>query len=350
MANIETLTTWEVSRAKHLLREATGSIGDRRLAAPGSPAESVFELRSPLNEPVILRLVAGRPPAGRRDALSNTVLVVRKAPTSLLERLRREHASFVDIGRGIVRLEVPGLLIDRTDLRQSLPRPKGPPGRPLRGPFGDRASLVTRLLARTPGRGWRLRELAAAAKVSTMTASHAVRQLEAIGAVEVTASGRAKQIRLANLPALMEHWSYHYDWTKNPRVPLLAPVGEPQRFLSRLPQLLGQQRWALTMHAGASLIAPIAAWGKIHVYVRLERGQTVDDLADALGYEPGDDGALVLMKPWYHDSVWTDVQTIQGLSVVSPLQLVLDLWRYPVRGREQAEHILRTVTGGPVGS
>jgi hypothetical protein len=28
---------------------------------------------------------------------------------------------------------------------------------------------------------------------------------------------------------------------------------------------------------------------------------------------------------------------------VSPLQLVLDLWHYPVRGREQAQHLIEAI-------
>lgn len=346
MANISRLKARDLHQARDLLRKATVSLGDRQARVASSPMDPAFELRSPLGQPVSLRLASYRPGrAGGPGVAPNTVLVLKKAPVALLERLRRQRASFVDIGRGVVRLELPWLVVDRSDLRTSLPR-SGPTRRSLRSPFGDRASLVTRLLARTADREWQLRELAAAAKVSTMTASHVVRQLEGIGAVQTAESGRAKKIRIANLPRLVEHWSYHYDWTRNLRVPLLAPVGDPQRFLSRLPQLLNGHHWALTMHAGASLVAPIATWEKVHVYLRRERGQTLDDLAGTLGYEPDDDGALVLMEPWYHESLWTELQTINHLPVVSCLQLILDLWRYPVRGREQAEHLLRTVAPG----
>jgi hypothetical protein len=53
-----------------------------------------------------------------------------------------------------------------------------------------------------------------------------------------------------------------------------------------------------------------------------------------------DQGAnLVLMWPYYKHSVFYDNQEIEGLRVVSDIQLYLDLYGYPVRGREQAEHL-----------
>ncbi len=48
------------------------------------------------------------------------------------------------------------------------------------------------------------------------------------------------------------------------------------------------------------------------------------------------------MKPYYRDSVWHGAREIADLPVVADLQLALDLWQYPLRGREQAEHLIAT--------
>lgn len=48
---------------------------------------------------------------------------------------------------------------------------------------------------------------------------------------------------------------------------------------------------------------------------------------------------IILMKPKYKKSVFYQSRMIQGLNVVSDLQLYLDLYHYPKRGREQAEKI-----------
>ena len=53
-----------------------------------------------------------------------------------------------------------------------------------------------------------------------------------------------------------------------------------------------------------------------------------------------DQGAnVVLMIPHYRYSVFYDRQIVQGLPIVSDIQLYIDLHGYPIRGREQADHL-----------
>jgi hypothetical protein len=94
------------------------------------------------------------------------------------------------------------------------------------------------------------------------------------------------------------------------------------------------------MQAGASRVEPHANWESVHVYVDVHSISALADVASSAGWEPGP-GKLVLMRPWYAHSAWVGMRTMDGLPVVSDLQLVLDLWHYPVRGREQAEMLLR---------
>lgn len=53
------------------------------------------------------------------------------------------------------------------------------------------------------------------------------------------------------------------------------------------------------------------------------------------------------MAPFYMDSVWRGTRSVHGLPVVSTLQLILDLWHYPIRGREQAEHLITQALSRP---
>jgi hypothetical protein len=267
------------------------------------------------------------------------LLVLRRAPEQLLSALRQEGRNFVDIGRGIVRLSLPGVLIDRTDIA---PAPRIASPQRWRDPFADRASLVARTLFSHPDKPWRTRELAEAAGVSPMVASYAVRQLATWGVVNATRPGRAAQIRLRSERALIERWTSSYDWRKNARQAFAAPMGDRTRFLHRLPRLLSRYRWALTMQAGASIVAPHAMWDKVHIYVNVPRARDLQTVGAAAGWEPDPAGEVVLMQPWYDDAIWVDLQVIQAVPVVSTLQLILDLWHYPVRGREQAEHLLET--------
>jgi hypothetical protein len=270
-----------------------------------------------------------------------TVWVMRRVAPDVARQLREDGASFVDLARGIVRIELPWLLVDRSGLR---PPKFGTTERAMRDPFGDRASLVPRVLIEQPARDWTTRALAEAAGVSTMTSSHAVRQLNELGVLDVHVRGRANTVRLRDARRLVELWTARYQWRRNASLAVHAPIGNPERFLRRLPEALGSHRWALTLQAGASLVAPHAAWDKIHLYVDVPRGQELSEIARRAGWEPGD-GRLVLLRPWYAQSVWYGLQYKQSLPVVSELQLILDLWDYPVRGHEQAEHLLARLIG-----
>ena len=112
--------------------------------------------------------------------------------------------------------------------------------------------------------------------------------------------------------------------------------------MSRLPAAFEGRRWALTLQAGAHLIAPHAAWDSVHVIVDVPRAEMLAEVAQAAGWAPGP-GKLVLMRPWYADSAWHGLRFVDGLPVVSDLQLILDLWHHPVRGREQAEVLLALI-------
>jgi hypothetical protein len=55
--------------------------------------------------------------------------------------------------------------------------------------------------------------------------------------------------------------------------------------------------------------------------------------------EAGEGANLIFLLPYYRHSVFYGKQRIRKLWVVSDLQLYLDLYSYPSRGLEQAEHL-----------
>lgn len=280
-------------------------------------------------------------PRRRSEATGrNRVWILPRASRGLRERLRRKRESYVDLN-GAVFLTLPNLLVDRVNL----PRPSRPPAvRRSFDAFTDRSSLVARTLLerRHRGRTWGVRELASSAGVGPATVTRVIRELTRLEVVRVRRSGRESEIHLTNARGLFDAWTEAYDWTDNQSVSVVAPIGDPLRFLRRSKEVFRTRRWALTLQAGASLIAPHAAWERIHVYVRVEGVADLLKIADQHGWTVVEEGKLILLRPYYRDSVWDGEREIDGLPVVSDLQLALDLWHYPVRGREQAEHLLRT--------
>lgn len=272
----------------------------------------------------------------------NVVRVLTDATRADLERLRREARSFVDL-KGAVFLTFPNLLVDRTGVRlQTHPAPAMP-----FDAFSDRSSLIVRRLLGEGSRDreWGIREIAQASDVAPATATRAARELERERVVQISRSGRNAHLRLTDPRGLFMLWTRRYDWSRNAAVAFDAPVGEVSRFVRRLPELLGDTRWALTLQAGAAQVAPHATWDRVHLYLDVESAADLLRAGAAHGWEPAPQGQVVLMKPYYRTSVWHGQQTAHTLPVVSTLQLALDLWHYPLRGREQAEHLLASVPG-----
>jgi len=321
--------------AFRLLKEALAPNASVRLQSTCA----IIELEGGQNVPLKFKLWAQA--IHQPDSEPARVWVLPNATRTLRDRLRKERESFVDL-RGAVFLTFPNLLVDRVNVKS--PSRSRAVSRNF-DPFADRSSLVARTLLNSrndPQRSWGVRELAEAAGVGPATVTRSIRGLERRQVVRVRRIGRDSEIRLTDARALFALWTGAYDWTKNQSVAVHAPIGDPGRFLRRLASALGRHRWALTLQSGASLVAPHATWERIHAYVDVGGAEALMDIAEQSGWTVGEEGWLVLMKPYYRDSVWHNARQIDDLPVVGDLQLALDLWHYPLRGREQAEHIVST--------
>jgi hypothetical protein len=211
------------------------------------------------------------------------------------------------------------------------------------GPGRVALALLNNALAPEP-RAWGIRELAAISGVDRTTTSDVVNTLADYGLVsrekDPRKRGKGVAVRVQSVSALLDRWSATYDVMRNPSITVHAPIGNPRAFLRRLPGLMRERSWALTMQAGASLIAPHASWERIHLYVDVASNEELIGIAQQQDWETGESGKLIIMRPWYHHDFLRRIRTIDSLPVVDQAQLLLDLWSYPVRGREQARYLL----------
>lgn len=320
------------SRALEVLRSALQGVPDMSCdLEPGGDADAEIARKGCPTIRVRLRSWSTEGTIGPDE-----VWLLRTASAAQQQRLRERGENFVALN-GAVRLVRDWLVLDRT----GLPSARRPATFSRRAdPFSDRNSLIARTLLAHPGRAWGVRELAAHAGVSLGTASQVIRALAGMGAIDQKQQGRAAGIRLVDAGLLLRPWFAAYSWERNTAAAFHAPMGDATRFLRRLPGLLGKTRWALTLQAGAAQVAPHATWDRVHAYVDVETPADLLRLGEDQGWEHAADGRVVLMKPYHRTSVWDRMQTIHRLPVVSTLQLALDLWHYPLRGREQAEHLL----------
>jgi len=213
---------------------------------------------------------------------------------------------------------------------------KYPEKRQRRSPFSDKASLILRELLKNRNRQWGIRELAQKIALDPGYVSRMAKSLEESG--YVARSNRKLSIRSPK--EILDDWVRVYDLKKNELIPFFIQASSVESIVQRLREikLPRKMKYALSVQAGASLVAPYAVYKEVHVYV--ENRQGIEHFIKELDLRGAAQGAnLVLMLSYYKHSVFYDFREINGLRVVSDIQLYLDLYGYPVRGREQAAYL-----------
>lgn len=236
---------------------------------------------------------------------------------------------FIDLS-GNQWISCEGILIERDGFKNKFPE-----ARAGRNPFSDKASLIIRELIVNYGKARGVRELADLLKLSPGFVSKIAGELEERGNIQKSQNG----LRVINPEELVADWVNHYNIRNNRQHRYFLPVISTDEVLKRLRELdLPESGYALSAQAGANLVYKYAGHDVVHIYV--EDDQMRDLFVKSLKLQSVDRGEnIVLMEPKYKRSVFYQSRDIKGIRVVSDLQLYLDLYNYPKRGREQAEKI-----------
>ena len=208
--------------------------------------------------------------------------------------------------------------------------------RPARNPFSDKASLVLRLLMGT-GRRMGIRQIAAETGLTAGYVSKVAAELERRGYLDRRPDG----IALRHATEILQEWVHSYR-RRRPATGAgyFVPTQGADELLARLSDssVAGSDGYVLTLHAGASLVDRYADFDTVDLYVRSPEVRNV--IAAALGgREVERGGNLIVHVPYYRVTAFYGKHQLAGLWVASDIQLYLDLYDHPVRGREQAEHL-----------
>lgn len=199
--------------------------------------------------------------------------------------------------------------------------------------------MVLRSALSDPSKPWGIRELARLSTTSPALTTLVLKRLERLGHASREGNGQA---RLLDPVRLLRDWAAWYA-IKPLREFRYAFEGKaaPKRAFDLMSEHRAELpgRWALTSMAGASLAAPFAEFREIHIQLP-DADKLRQSWKKVLGLVPDPVGPIHLVQPYYSFSGSEGIRDMHRLPVVSDIQLFLDCCRYPVRGREQAEHIL----------
>ena len=213
---------------------------------------------------------------------------------------------------------------------------KYPEKRKGRDPFSDKASIILRVLLNSGGYPWGIRELA---KPTGLNPGYVSRMAKALEARNSVARDKNK-LRVRSPESILDDWARAYNLKKNDAHSYFCMAAQPEDILQKLRELKIPKnvQYALSVQAGASLVAPYSVYKEVHVYVGNEKD--IEFFRKGLDLRDADRGAnVVFMIPHYRHSALYDSRIVQGLPVVSDIQLYIDLHGYPLRGREQANHL-----------
>jgi hypothetical protein len=248
------------------------------------------------------------------------------------ELCREEGVSYLD-GVGNCRIVAPGLFIcvsGRPNRRASL--------KAAVDPFSRKSSRVVRALLTHPDQGWQVQQLARQAGVSLGLASKVKKSL----LEEAYLEERDRLLYLRDPAKLLQAWAARYrPLVRRLQLFALPRATETETRLAAWCRENGVA-YALTQLAGAWRYAPMVRYDKSVVYIdkKVESGDNLKALLGDLDARKVDTGANCTL--WIADdpAVFTDAKEVDGVRVVSPLQLYLDLKALAGRGEDAAEEIL----------
>lgn len=251
--------------------------------------------------------------------------------------LRAEGIGYWDPG-GSLYLQLPWALyfVDR-------PAPRGRT-RMLRSVYRGSTAQVLHALLLEPRRPWKVMDLARRAEVSVSTVHQAFTFLEDQLWMEKEGAGPKAVRHLRDPGALLDAWAGAHTLAHYVPYRLHGWFQQPDDLLHRVTQALERHavEYALTLGTGAARVAPFTTEPGPHALLvpteRAMRTKLGDALAD-LSLRPVNDGEAVTLYAATDRSPVLFRRQVDEAWVASDVQLYLDLYAWPRRGKEQARHL-----------
>ncbi|MHB8840476.1 MAG: type IV toxin-antitoxin system AbiEi family antitoxin [Candidatus Aquicultor sp.] len=300
-----------------------------KLEFAGKSAQVVIEFKSSGN-PASIRQASEQLKSYAKAFNALPMLVAPYLSPRARQMLRDNDILYIDLsGNEWIKFE--GLYIDVQGQANQFKEE-----RISRDPFADKASLVLRAMFEQPQKQWGIHELANKLGITAGFVSKIINSINQRGYASKSEEG----ISLINPKSVLEDWVHAYSYKKNYQHNYFYPAPSAKSIIDVLKRLDGGKdiEYALALQAGAYLVAPYAEFDSVHVYAKDSDAR--ERLVNLLGLRRVDRGSnFVILDPYYKQSVFYGKREESGLPVVSDLQLYIDLYNYPLRGLEQAEHI-----------
>lgn len=218
--------------------------------------------------------------------------------------------------------------------------------RNMRTIFSDKSTIILRAMLSEPQKKWVARDFEQKFNIGKSRAASVLSILRKKGLAGGVASGRSAYNTLLDPPELLEEWTKFYSFDLNRAYLCYSSSGN---ILSRLKAYFLaaglSEDYALTLHSGANLITNYVNVASTYLYLGPENFEKkLFDMRQALDLkELKRGGNIYVVRPYYKKSVFLNKRKIRGFNVVSDLQLYLDLFNFPQRGRDHAQYLMKVL-------
>jgi hypothetical protein len=260
------------------------------------------------------------------------VLTCPYLPGRVMELCREQKVGYLDgVGNGF--LVGPGLFLHIEG------RPnRSSPAVPTSDPFAMKGSRIVRALLSQPQRRWQVQELASEAGVSLGLASKVKTTL----LQEAYLDEHERRLALRDPARLLQDWSQAYQ--PHVVVSSLFTLHRPHEAERRLAQWCRENGmpYAVTQLSAAWRYSPMVRFDRSVIYIdcKIDDVQKWTDLMAHLEARSVESGANLFLWLVEDSAVFVGAQEREGVTLVSPLQLYLDLHSLSGRGAEAAQEIL----------
>jgi len=210
--------------------------------------------------------------------------------------------------------------------------------RKLKTIFKAVSSRILRVLLEEPKKNWKILELSKIAKISLGQTSNVCRWL-----IDEEYIKKDQGVYYLTEPGkLLDEWCRNYTYTQNKMFTYYSFEQNLGKLIKKVVRISEDKdlKYTLTLLSGASLIAPfIRGISSLQMYVT--DSEDLSKWVRLLDLRPVESGSNISMYIPYDEGVFNTTQKIDDIKIVGNIQLYLDLYNYPTRGREQAEFLRR---------
>lgn len=202
--------------------------------------------------------------------------------------------------------------------------------------YSPKSERILRVLLSYPYQPWKTVDLAKEAQVSLGMITQVSKKL----IEEEWLIKRSQGISLTQPEKLLADWSNNYTIRRNVlnNYYSLKSLLELEDEIAKTCDEL-KIPYALTGFSASNRFAPMVRGQRAMIYV----GNSIELVAEKIGLKPVESGANIFLIQPYDDGVYWNASLVGNLQTASPIQVYLDLKRYPGRGEEAADFLYQEV-------